>query len=96
MPFGTSVTALAIPIHHPSEVMVIVQKRLNKIEAYMAKPQHQFSVTLNLSFIIAMNDETRWMISNNLTTEKQVPNFLEYIYEDALKKVKPEAVNIIR
>ncbi len=36
------------------------------------------------------------LIANNLTTEKQVPNFLDYIYEDGLKAVKPEAVNIIR
>jgi hypothetical protein len=43
-----------------------------------------------------MEDEARWMIRNNLTTEKQVPDFLDYIREDGLKAVKPEAVNIIR
>jgi NitT/TauT family transport system substrate-binding protein len=43
-----------------------------------------------------MEDEARWMISNNLTQEKQVPDFLNYIYEDGLKAVKPEAVKIIR
>ncbi len=31
-----------------------------------------------------------------LTNEKQIPDFLNYIYEDDLKAVKPEAVNIIR
>jgi len=36
------------------------------------------------------------MIKNKLTSEKTVPNFLDYIYEDGLKAVKPEAVNIIR
>jgi hypothetical protein len=36
------------------------------------------------------------MISNNLTTEKTIPNFLDYIYTDALKAVKPDAVKIIR
>ena len=43
-----------------------------------------------------MEDEARWMTNDGLTTEKQVPNFLDYIYDDALKAVKPEAVNIIR
>jgi NitT/TauT family transport system substrate-binding protein len=43
-----------------------------------------------------MEDEARWMIKNNLTTEKTVPDFLKYIYIDGLKAVKPEAVNIIR
>jgi hypothetical protein len=43
-----------------------------------------------------MEDEARWMIANNLTTEKQVPDFGDYIYESCLKAVKPEAVNLIR
>ena len=30
------------------------------------------------------------------TTEKQVPNFTNFINENPLKAVKPEAVNIIR
>jgi hypothetical protein len=43
-----------------------------------------------------MEDEARMMIKNNLTTERQVPNFADYIYEDALKGIRSEAVNIIR
>lgn len=37
-----------------------------------------------------------WLISNNLTTEKEVPDFVNYIYFDCLLAVKPEAVNVIR
>jgi NitT/TauT family transport system substrate-binding protein len=58
--------------------------------------RYQFSLSLGQSLITAMEDEARWMIKNKLTTEKQVPNFLNYIYEDGLKAIKPEAVNIIR
>ena len=43
-----------------------------------------------------MEDEARWLITSNLTAEKQVPNFLGYVKEDALKAVKPEVVDIIR
>jgi hypothetical protein len=32
----------------------------------------------------------------HLTTAKQVPNFDNYIYENALKAIKPEAVKIVR
>lgn len=83
---------------HPDEARAIVQTRLKYDETYMAKiwPQQQSAVTLDQSLITAMEDEARWMIKNNLTTEKNVPNFLEYIYEDGLKAVKPEAGNIIR
>jgi NitT/TauT family transport system substrate-binding protein len=59
-------------------------------------PLHQYSLTLDQSLITAMEDEGRWMIDNNLTDERQLPNFLESVHEDGLKAIKPEAVNIIR
>lgn len=85
-------------IKHPAEAKAIVQKRLNFDDSYMTAvwSQNQFFLTLDQSLIIAMEDEARWMIQNNLTTEKQVPDFLNYIYLDGLKAVKPGAVNIIR
>jgi|WetSurMetagenome_2_1015567.scaffolds.fasta_scaffold29954_2 ABC-type nitrate/sulfonate/bicarbonate transport system substrate-binding protein len=85
-------------ISHPPEANAIVQKKLNYSDVYMeiVWQQNQFSLSLDQSLISAMEDEARWMIKNNLTAEKQVPNFLDYIYEDGLKAIKPEAVNIIR
>jgi NitT/TauT family transport system substrate-binding protein len=58
--------------------------------------ENQFSLSLDQSLITAMEDEARWMIKNNLTREKQIPDFVNYIYVDGLKAVKPEAVKIIR
>lgn len=85
-------------VQHPAETKVIVQKRLNLDDAYMSTfwTEHQFSLCLDQSLIAAMEDEARWMMANNLTTEKQVPDFLNYMYIDCLKTIKPEAVNIIR
>jgi hypothetical protein len=34
------------------------------------------------------------MIKNNLTAEKTIPYFLDYIYTKGLEEIKPEAVNI--
>jgi hypothetical protein len=42
-----------------------------------------------------MEDEGRWMIKNNLTSEKTIPNFRDYIYAKGLVDVNPEAVNVI-
>lgn len=83
---------------HPTESKAIVQKKLNLSAEYMDTvwQQNQFTLSLDQSLILAMEDEARWMIKNNLTTEKQVPNFLDYIHEDELKAIKPESVNIIR
>ena len=85
-------------IRHPAEAKAIVQKTLHHDDAYMVTiwPEHQFSLSLDQSLILAMEDEARWMIKNNLTSEKQVPNFLNYIYVDGLKAVKPGAAKIIR
>jgi NitT/TauT family transport system substrate-binding protein len=85
-------------IVHPDIAKAIVQKRLHRKDEYISAvwPDHQFSLSLDQSLVTAMEDEARWMIKNDLTTERQVPNFLDYVYEDGLKAIKPEAVNIIR
>ncbi len=85
-------------ISHPGEAKAIVQRRLKYDDAYMADiwPEQQFALSFDQSLILAMEDEARWMINNGLTVEKQVPDFLNYIYLDGLEAVKPEAANIIR
>ncbi len=81
---------------HPDESKAIVQKRLNYTDAYMVTlwQDHQFSLSLDQSLLIAMNDEGRWMINNNLTSEKALPNYGNYIYTKGLEAVKPNVVNI--
>jgi ABC-type nitrate/sulfonate/bicarbonate transport system substrate-binding protein len=83
--------------NHPSEAKTIIQKRLSMDAAVVESiwSRDQFSVSLDQTLILAMEDEARWMISNNLTTEKMIPNFLNYIYVEALKSVKPGAVRIV-
>lgn len=85
-------------IHNPAEAKAIVQRKLGLDAAYMDTvwSQNEFSLSLDQSLIVAMEDEARWMIKNNLTTKTQIPNFVDYISEDSLKVIKPEAVNIIR
>ncbi|MBI5035374.1 MAG: NrtA/SsuA/CpmA family ABC transporter substrate-binding protein [Chloroflexi bacterium] len=76
----------------------IVQKRLEYDDAYMAViwQEHQISISLDQSLILALEDQARWMIRNNLTDEKTTPNFLDYISEKTIQALKPQAVNIIR
>lgn len=56
---------------------------------------YNFSISFDQSLIVAREDEARWLINNNLTVEKQVPDLLDYIYVDGLQAVKPNAVNVI-
>lgn len=85
-------------VQHPAEAKAIIRKRLNYDEAYSNSvwPQYTFSLSLDQSLIVAMEDEARWLMDNNLTTEKTMPDILDYIYLDGLKAVKPEAVNITK
>jgi NitT/TauT family transport system substrate-binding protein len=55
-----------------------------------------FNVTLAQSLILALEDESQWAIKNRLTKATKVPNYLDYVYIDGLKSVKPEAVRILR
>jgi hypothetical protein len=53
-------------------------------------PANYFSLSPDQSLLIAMNDEVRWAINNNLTAEKTVPDFRAHVYTEGLSGVKPE------
>ena len=84
-------------ISNQKNAMAIVANRLNYTSSYIDTvwPHFQFSVTLDQSQILAMQDEARWSISNNYTSATTLPNFINYIYTNGLESVKPDAVNII-
>jgi NitT/TauT family transport system substrate-binding protein len=81
---------------HTEDAKAIAKKKLNLTDDEISQiwGRNQFSLSLDQSLILAMEDEARWLISNKLTTEKVVPNFLDYIYIDGLKAVKPGGVRI--
>jgi NitT/TauT family transport system substrate-binding protein len=86
-------------LQHPTEAKAIVQKRLGYDDACMTAiwPDTQFLVTLDQSLIVAMEDEARWMIANNLARGKEIPDYPDdYIHKNSLDAVKPGSVNIIR
>jgi len=80
------------------EAKEIIAERVNLDLPYIESvwSDFHFVVDLTQSMIIAMEDQARWKIANNLTDKTEVPNYLDYIYLDALEEVKPEAIGIIR
>ncbi|MEE9594876.1 MAG: hypothetical protein V3V92_05695, partial [Candidatus Hydrothermarchaeales archaeon] len=58
-------------------------------------PKQEYAVKLPQAMLILFEDQARWRIKNNLTDKTRVPNYLDYIYLDALEEVKPGAVTII-
>ncbi len=84
-------------VNNPSKTETMIKTGLNYSEGYMAAVWHnqQISLSLDQSLIVALEDESRWLISNNLTNATAPPNFLNNVYLDGLLSVKPEAVTII-
>lgn len=82
---------------NPDKAQELLIKKFNLEPSYMASAwrEHKFIILLDQSLLPAMEGETRWSITNKLTDKTEVPNYLNYIYFDALEKVKPEAVTII-
>jgi NitT/TauT family transport system substrate-binding protein len=58
-------------------------------------PQNRFGLSLDQSLVLAMEDEARWTIANNMTNATAMPDFGKYIYTESLAKVRPGSINII-
>ena len=90
--------AEAYSASHPDEAERIVQQRLNVTDAYIGTmwPKHRLSLSLDQSLVVAMDDEGRWMIANNLTTGTTPPDFVDHLSTKGLEEVKPGSVYLIR
>jgi NitT/TauT family transport system substrate-binding protein len=55
-----------------------------------------FRVLLDQSLLIDLEEQTRWAMKTRLTTHRNMPNYLDFVYADGLLAVRPEAVRIIR
>lgn len=58
-------------------------------------PKYTYSVGLSQKLILAMEDEARWRIENQLTEKTEIPNYLDFIFTDSLAAIKPKAITVI-
>jgi NitT/TauT family transport system substrate-binding protein len=57
--------------------------------------QTKYELSLDQTMLLTMEDEARWLIQNRRTQRTQVPNYLNYLYPEALLRVDPKAVRLI-
>jgi ABC-type nitrate/sulfonate/bicarbonate transport system substrate-binding protein len=83
---------------NPEEAQQIVAGRLRMDPTYIKSvwPKYDLIISLDQSLIIAMEDEARFAIQNNLTNKTEVPDYRGNMYRDGLDAVKPVAVTVIR
>jgi ABC-type nitrate/sulfonate/bicarbonate transport system substrate-binding protein len=84
-------------INNPDKAKKIIQNRLHSEDAYLERiwPKTRLALSLDQGLIIAMEDESRWMIDSNLASNPKMPYYPDYIYWQSLKKVKPSSVTVI-
>jgi NitT/TauT family transport system substrate-binding protein len=84
--------------NNSKESKEFVRDRFNYESDYIdySWSKQEFAVIFPQATLIAFEDQARWRIEHGLTDKTKVPNYLDYIYLDALEAVKLEAVTIIR
>lgn len=82
---------------NPDESLAIVAKRFNRDKAEMVKhwKPHMFHVTLAQSLLIDLESLAKWQMDNRLITATTAPNYMNFIYFDALEKIDPSRVTIV-
>jgi len=83
---------------YPEHAQRIVSNKTEVMKSEVTRlwPDLRHEVSLEQSLLTSLENEARWAIRNKLTYRKKVPNYLNFIYPNALEAVKPEGVTIIR
>lgn len=80
-----------------TESKKIAMKRLGYDMPYLESiwKNNKFNVSLPQGLLLTMEDQTRWMVSSQLTGNTEIPDFLDVVYTQGLETLKPEAVSMI-
>jgi len=83
---------------NPDEVKKYMKERFGYNQNYVISTwqDHRFVISLPQQLLLKLEDKAKWRIQNKLTFANKIPNYLDYVYLDALYHVKPESVTIIR
>ena len=84
--------------NNPADTRRIVAPYLEIDESLFAEFQaaYYFRIALDQALLLTLEHQTEWAVARHLTPPRPAPNFLEFLYPDALDAVKPENVTLIR
>jgi ABC-type nitrate/sulfonate/bicarbonate transport system substrate-binding protein len=76
----------------------IIGTTLKLDDAIMSKifDQNDFDISLNQAHLLALEDQTRWAVSQGLAKPGSMPNYLKYMRYQHLESISPEAVQLVR
>lgn len=81
----------------PGEASDIVAESLQTDAAGLKDlwSSYQFAVRLDQGLLLALEDQTRWAIKNELTEGAGMPNYLNHLYLEGLQAVAPASLTVI-
>lgn len=82
---------------HPNLAIQVLSRKLEMPETKIADTlsELKLEVRLSQSLLHGLEDQARWLVKNKLIDKTTTPYYLDYLYFDALKAIKPEKVTII-
>ena len=82
----------------PQDSKARIAERFGYDQAYIdySWPRHDFVVTLPQALLLAMEDQARWRMENNLSPQGRLPNYLLTLATEVLAELRPQAVTVIR
>ena len=83
---------------NPEEARRIVADfiKIDKLLLDQIWPIWTTKITLDQALLVDLEDQTRWALKKRMAADNDMPNYLDFIYVDALLAVKHEAVRILR
>ena len=90
--------AITFANQNRNESIAVMTKNLTLQEKSLVSFQDDlvFELSLGHSLLTMLEDQARWAMKNGYSNKTKIPNYLDYLYLDAMKAVKPKAVTIIK
>ena len=81
----------------PAKAQSILKSRLNADQKFIDYlwPRYNYRLTLGQSLLTTLEGEARWAREEGHVKAERSPNYLDFIYSAPLRRVRPDAVNIL-
>jgi NitT/TauT family transport system substrate-binding protein len=83
------------PVSQEAHDIVAERLNINKEVMNVLWSDFVFELSLQQALIITLEDEARWALKNKLVNATEIPNYLNYIYFNALYELNKGTVNVI-
>lgn len=83
--------------NNKAQAQALLNKRFNTTPEFLQYlwSKHDLTVSLPQSLLTVMDDAAKWRAGTKKLTEKDIPDYFEFISFTALEQVRPESVTII-